>query len=33
MYKVTFRLTDINGNTVEEYNYIRSCQIEVIKEF
>jgi len=33
MYKVTFRLKDDNGNVVEDYSYIRSYQIEVIKEF
>lgn len=33
MYKVTFRLSDQSGNVVEDYSYIRSYQIEVIKEF
>lgn len=33
MYRVTFRLTDQSGNVVEDYCYVKSYQIEVIKEF
>jgi len=33
MYRVTFRLDDESGNVVEEYNYIRTHHIDVIKEF
>jgi hypothetical protein len=33
LYKVTFKLKDDSGNIVEDYSYIRTCDIEVIKEF
>lgn len=33
MYRVIFRLTDQSGNVVEDYCYVKSYQIEVIKEF
>jgi hypothetical protein len=33
MYRVTFKLKDDNGNVTEDYCYIRSYNIEVIKEF
>lgn len=33
MYKVTFKLKDDKGDVTEDYSYIRSYNIEVIKEF